>query len=236
MKIKLEQPNKALQQLIQDPNQLITLDANLLIPPDQNRYGQKGIDFVTFQQIWLDPIFEAFPKLAIHEAVYDEVEVTSSVRRYVDEKINHNPPRLVIHRDQTLTENEKILRNTVEAAIAPLTLYDPQQDNKDDKGEVKSLAYIAVKGLLYFAANDYIALQLIEKAEEWSTGLDNVWPIHIYELIFYLHEKECSDKKMLRKLYRYQYRKPGQDLENNPKWGMFMEKMKEFYDDSLAPR
>jgi hypothetical protein len=80
---------------------------------------------------------------------------------------------------------EQILRNSIEGKIYPLTKYDPMLDNKDDRGEVKSLSYIAVKGLPYFAAHDSNAIQLIEKAETWRTGLDNVQAIKMYELIFY---------------------------------------------------
>lgn len=90
---------------------------------------------------------------------------------------------------KTLTEVEKILRDTIESRIASHAKYEPLLDNKDDCGEVKSLSYIAVKGLIYFAANDNNAIQLIEKSEEWSTGLDNVQAIKMYELIYYLYRK-----------------------------------------------
>lgn len=45
-------------------------------------------------------------------------------------------------------------REPFEDTMYPLTQYDPLLDNKDDRGEVKTLAYIAVKGLPYFAAHD----------------------------------------------------------------------------------
>ena len=73
-----------------------------------------------------------------------------------------------------------MLRDSIEEKNYPHTKYDPLLDNKDDRGEVKSLAYIAVKELLYFAANDSNAIQLIEKAEEWETSLDNVQAIQMY--------------------------------------------------------
>ena len=84
-----------------------------------------------------------------------------------------------------------------------LTKYDPLLDNKGDRGEVKTLAYIAVKGLPYFAAHDSNALQLVEKAEEWSTGLDNIQPIRMYELIYYLYTMNLGEKQSLRVLYKY---------------------------------
>jgi hypothetical protein len=111
--------------------------------------------------------------------VYDEL-VVANLREYVQALKDENPPRIIIHSDTTLNEVERILRDSIEEKIYPHTNYDPKLNNKDDRGEVKSLSYIAVKGLLYFAAHDNNALQLIEKAEEWSTGLDNVKAIQMY--------------------------------------------------------
>ena len=153
MDIKLSSPNPTLESVFKNPGQVITLDANFLIPPDRSRYAKKSFDFLVFQRIWLEPIFEAFPNLAIHEAVYDEL-VLPSVRTYIDTNISNSPPRLTIHKDSSLTAEEYMLRNSIEEKIYPLTKYDPLLDNKDDRGEVKSLAYIAVKGLIYFATHE----------------------------------------------------------------------------------
>lgn len=120
-----------------------------MIPPDRRPPARKAFDFQLFQSIWLDPIFNAFPKLAIHEAVYDEL-ISPSVESYVREKLQAVPPRLIIHSDSTLNKTEKMLRDSIEKRIYPLTKYDPILDNRDDRGEVKTLAYIAVKELIYY--------------------------------------------------------------------------------------
>ncbi len=176
MKIDLTSPNPALVSIFKHPKQIITLDANFLIPPDRSRFTKNRFDFPLFQKIWLDPIFTAFSNLAIHEAVYDEL-ISPPVQSYIESMIECKPPRLTIHKDSTLTSKEQVIRDSIENKIYPLTNYDPMIDNKDDRGEVKSLAYIAVKGLIYFAAHDTNTIQLVEKAEEWSTGLDNVQAI-----------------------------------------------------------
>jgi len=189
MKINLASSNPALKSIFNEPYQIITLDANLLIPPDRSKYRVRAFPFNKYQQIWLDPIFETFPRLAIHEAVYEEI-VSPSVKSYIDININKKPPRLIIHRDSSLTTEEQILRNSIEEKIYPHTKYDPILDNKNDRGEVKSLSYIAVKGLLYFAAHDSNAIQLIEKAEliphpspanqfEWKTAQDHLTSVGI---------------------------------------------------------
>lgn len=228
MEIDLTSSNPALESIISNPNQVITLDANFLIPPDRSRYTKNSFDFNVFQRIWLEPIYEIFPNLAIHEAVYDEFKLPS-VKAYVDTKINNIPPRIIVHKDSSLTVEEHMLRNSIEEKIYPLTKYDPLLDNKDDRGEVKSLAYLAVKGLIYFATHDSNTIQLIEKAEEWTTGLDNVQVIKIYELIFYLYKTDKSDNKALRMLYKYQYYLTSREKQVNPEWGQFISAMEKLY-------
>ncbi|NMA31259.1 MAG: hypothetical protein GX941_05580 [Candidatus Methanofastidiosa archaeon] len=228
MRIDSTSPNPALVSIFSRPDQTITLDANILIPPDRSRYAKRSFDFPLFRKIWLEPIFTAFSNLAIHEAVYDELVLTP-LRCYIQSMIDNIPSRLNIHKDSDLTAEEKVLRDFIEAKIFPLTNYDPLFDNKDDRGEVKSLAYIAVKGLLYFAAHDTNAVQLVEKAEEWSTGLDNVQAIKMHELIYYLYKTNIGDKKSLRMLYKYQYYLTQHEKKTNPEWSQFIEEMDALY-------
>ena len=228
MEIDLTSSNPALESIFNIPEQVITLDANFLIPPDRSRYAKKSFDFHLFQRIWLEPVFGIFPNLAIHEAVYDEL-VLPSVKTYIDTNINNMPPRITVHKDSSLTAEEHMLRNSIEEKIYPLTKYDPLLDNKDDRGEVKSLAYIAVKGLIYFATHDSNTIQLIEKAAEWATGLDNVQMIKMFELIFYLYKTNKSDNKALRMLYKYQYFLTSREKQANPEWGQFISAMEELY-------
>lgn len=232
MKISIDSPNPSLISIFEDPNQIITLDANFLIPPDRSRYARRGFDFPLFKKVWLDPIFSNFPKLAIHEAVWDEL-ILSSIQEYIQDLLDKNPPGIIIHKDSSLNEVEKVLRDSIEAKIYPHTNYEPMIDNKDDRGEVKSLAYIAVKELLYFAAHDNNALQLIEKAEEWSTGLDNVQAIQMYEVIYYLYSKGLGNSKSLRFLYKYQYYLTAREKTINPEWGEFTSKMHKLYSDYI---
>jgi hypothetical protein len=235
MKVDLTSSNPGLESIFKHPDQIITMDANFLIPPDRSKHARYSFDFPKFKQVWLEPIFDAFPNLAIHEAVYDEL-VLPSIQTYIEEIINGTPPRLIVHHDEALTDQEKVLRHSIEERIYPLTKYDPLLENKDDRGEVKSLAYIAVKDLLYFAAHDSNAIQLVEKAEEWTTGLDNVQAIKMYELIFYLNKMNKGDKKSLKMLYKYQYYLTPYEQRTNPEWGQFIEAMEELYSDVFVER
>jgi hypothetical protein len=232
MKVDVTKMNPSLESLFNNPNQVITLDANFLIPPDRPHLSNMSISFSKFKAIWLDPIFETFSNLAIHEAVRDEL-VSGDIKYYIQNKESAKPPQIIIHKDSELTTVEMMLRDSIEDRIFPLTKYDPQINNRDDRGEVKTLAYIAVKGLLYFAAHDFNALQLVEKAESWSTGLDTIQAIRMYEIIFYLCVSTPSLRKSLRMLYKYQYCLTKLEKSTNPEWGIFIKSMESLYQSHL---
>lgn len=232
MKVNFTHPNPALISIIDNPEQIITLDANFLIAPNRRSITNRDISFEQYREIWLDPIFSIFPNLAIHESVYDELVGISS-QNYVDDKRGSIPPKIIIHKDSSLTEVERILRDSIESIIASHTKYEPLLDNKDDRGEVKSLSYIAVKGLPYFATNDNNAIQLIEKSAEWSTGLDNIHAIKMYELFYYLHRNNLADRTAMKMLYKYHYYMTDWEKGANPNWGDFSTNMDCLYESNF---
>lgn len=95
---------------------MMNIDVTSLIPPTR-LHAKVEISFKQFQKIQLDPIFSAFPNLAIHESVYDEL-VNESPKNYVDAKCDDVPPGILIHQDSLLSEFEQILRGSIESKIA----------------------------------------------------------------------------------------------------------------------
>ena len=230
MKINCNDINEAFVSLISNPNQIITIDANIIIPPDRRACGAKTrIEFKQFEKNWLEPLFETFSGLSLHEAIHNEIlKENEQLRAYIDNKIS-NENSLVLYKDSDLSQEQMNVRNTIEAKIAPNTAYNPALDNKDDKGEVKTLAFIAAKELLYFASNDANSLNLVERAEELGTSLDNVQTIHYYEIIYYFYKKACVDKESMRMLYKYSYYLTKKERGYNPSWGDFIEQMDTLY-------
>ncbi|OPZ85306.1 MAG: hypothetical protein BWY74_03952 [Firmicutes bacterium ADurb.Bin419] len=117
----------------------------------------------------------------------------------------------------------------MERKIAVNTRYNPTLDNKDDRGEVKSLAYISTKGLLYFCSHDAGALMLIEKADELDTGLQGVGAVRRYEILYYILKTGNYNSEDIRILYRYMYYLTPSDKACNPCWGDFVNQMDELY-------
>ena len=60
MKVNASNKNKALIELIENPNATIFLDANFFIPPDRSKYirNVRPLPFDQYSVIWLDPLFQ----------------------------------------------------------------------------------------------------------------------------------------------------------------------------------
>lgn len=233
MKVDTKEVNPAFQSIIQNPGQKVFLDANFFIPPDRSEVAKvRAYSFTDFKECWLIPLLSEFAGLAIHESVYDEL-VADSIKEYADEQTSCIPSKLRIHYDSELSSSEEALRNTYINKIAVHSLYNPTRDNAKDRGEVRSLSFMAVKQFLYFAAYDALPVRLIKDAAKLLTGLDDMQIVQMYELIYYLYKTGRYDNKALRILYKYQYYLTAGDKRINPEWGCFVEQMDLFYNGIL---
>jgi hypothetical protein len=160
--------------------------------------------------------------------VYVEL-LDDPVREFADGKVGENPSRLRVYKDSELTVTEQNLLGLQIQKLAPFLGYIPERDNAKDRGEVRSLAYMAVKNYLYFAANDNLPMKLINRAAELETGLDNMSLLQAYEVIYYLYTSGKYDNKGLRMLYKYQYHLTGREKKKNPEWGTFVKEMNALY-------
>jgi hypothetical protein len=220
------------QSILNDPSQVVTLDANFFIPPDRQNEGARfHFESSRFIKMWVDPFFKTFPKLAIHEAVLAELLSETKIRSYVDEKISSS--KLLLLKDVDLTADEMLVRNTKERLIAANTQYDPLRDNKCDRGEVKSLSYLGAKGYIYFVSNDRNAIRLVEYANKLGTSLDEQRVIKFYEGIYLLSHYNAVPQSDLRLLYKYLYGLTKRDKNRYHDWGIFIAEMKRLYSSDV---
>lgn len=228
MKINTEEKNIAFISLLENRKQVIFLDANFFIPPDRTSIGAKRIEFKKYEEIWLEPLFHTFPNLAVHESVYEEL-VMDKVRSFAEQKRSQESVRLQMYCDAELSCKEKAVMQTYIYRLAPYSKYIPERDNASDRGEIKSLSYMAVKNFLYFAANDNLPYQLIRNAELLHTGLENMKLLQMYEMLYFLYCEGKYDNKGLKLLYKYQYHLTEREKAQNPEWGKFIEQMEKLY-------
>lgn len=229
-KVNINSTNKALISLINNPKQLLVVDANFFIPPNRSREQLKPISFKSFKSVWLDHLINTFNPIIIHEAVYEEFQ-TKDVKDFVDNCMKNIPQLVNIVKDSDLNSMEQFLRNSIEERIAKYTNYEPSLDNKDDRGEVKSLSYMVVKNLVYFCSHDANSIKLIEEAEKLENNLDDVMAIRMYEIIYYFIKNNIGDSNELRKLYKYMYYCTPSDKKINPSWQDFKSSMDKLYNN-----
>ncbi len=225
--------NNALVSIINNTTQTITVDANFFIPPDRSKELRNlpAFSYEKFRDIWILPLINTFSNIAIHEAVYNEI--FGAPRNLIDSLLQPTSRRLELLTDSALSELEKIIRNSIEMKIAPNTAYNPHINNKDDRGEVKSLAYIATKGLLYFCSHDNNAISLIDNADKLDTGLQGVYAVRTYEILYLILKLSDTDSCGLRALYKYLYFLTQRDKDCNPCWAEYIQQMDILYRDSI---
>lgn len=232
--VNLQHKNLGVVSVLENKNQIFLIDANIFIPPDRSKEnsGIKAVPFEFYKKYWIEPFIDTFKPIGIHEAVYGEFE-SNSIKKLIENRKNDIPPSIYIYYDSNLTEQEQIVRATIESKIAKYTNYNPTIDNRDDRGEVKSLSYIATKQLLYFCSHDSNAIRLVEDAEKLETSLEEVSAIKPYEVIYYFVNNGIGDTEKLRYIYKYLYYLTKNDKKINPSWGEFIEKMDELYCDEI---
>lgn len=232
--VNLQLKNDGLVSILKNSNQLFLIDANIFIPPDRSKENKniKPVDFEFYKKYWIEPFIDTFKPIGIHDAVYREFE-SNNIKALIENRKNDIPPSIYIYYDFHLNEQEQIVRATIESKISRYTNYNPTLDNRDDRGEVKSLSYIATKQLMYFCSHDSNAIRLVEDSEKLETSLEEVFTIKPYEVIYYFVKNGVGDADKLRAIYKYLYYLTKNDKNTNPSWGEFIEKIDGLYCEDI---
>jgi hypothetical protein len=134
---------------------------------------------------------------------------------------------LKVFNDESLSYNEQILRNTIESEIGNCISYSALYNEKQDRGEIKTLSFMAVKEYKYLVSNDNDCVIIVRNK------LPNCSIIFTYELIYLLSEIYPKKAEDLRKLYRFLYYSISKDKQHNPSRSDFKTKMSILYKSSL---
>lgn len=227
-------PNDSFISLLNDKEQVVIIDANIIIPPDRSMIRTKSgrkltVPFTIYSEKFIEPLLNYFPNVSIHESVYEEVTNAIEIKTYVDEKIASGKIKLL--EDSSLSNNETMIRNTVESNISQYTNYSPSIDNRKDRGEVKSLSYAVAKNLIYFSTNDSNVISLIDRVELQGI-LHSVGSIKIYEIIYLINSINSS--KVLRSLYKLLYYLTDKEKSYNSDWSSFKQACDEHYKSLIS--
>jgi len=227
-------PNQPFINFLEDMSQTVVIDANLIIPPDRSSiFKDKSrtltIEFEKYSETFLEPLFNIFPSIAIHVAVYEEISNLESIKKYIDEKIIASSGRIKVLKDDELNPLEESMRKTTEDKIAQFTNYNPSIDNSADRGEVKSIAHAVAKNYIYFSTNDSNAISLLER-EDLNPYLHSLGAIRFYEIIYAIRVLN-GNSNVLKGLYKLMYNLTPYEKKSNPDWSTFNEECNNYYKD-----
>ena len=75
----------ALHELLNEP---VLFDANIFMVGIENRGSDKNCSFDNMKKLFIEPLFQSFTNILIHEEVYKELD--EDARNYVDSYIGKN--------------------------------------------------------------------------------------------------------------------------------------------------
>ncbi len=213
--------SSAIYSVMKQPDQVIFLDANILIPPSRDEHSFDTDKYISF---FLEPLFNTFSNLSLHMAVKEEI-LNNKINRFLDKKISRNPCMLRVYNDKCLSDIEQALRNTFESEIRNYSYFSPELNSKKDLGEVKTLSFMATKGYKYFVSNDSSCIAILKSKNKFN----DCSIICMYELIYLLSVIYPKETEYLRKLYKFLYYLTPNEKRKNPCWSEYIDKMKVLY-------
>lgn len=71
------------------------------------------MSFQFYKNYWIEPFIDTFKPIGIHEAVYKEFE-SNYIKTLIENRKNAVPASIYIYYDSNLTEQEEIVRTTIE--------------------------------------------------------------------------------------------------------------------------
>lgn len=178
-------------------NQPVLFDANIFMVGISNRLSDKNCLFENIKQLYLQPMFESFTDIYIHDEVFKELDEESKV--FVDSYRGRNVTIVdeggLYGRDPRYT---MIFNN-----IAGHELIKYVRGRAKDRGEVYSLAYAAYHNMNFFCSKDIMADHAAHELEDLRDVEIITFDIIVLSAyVYYARRGDNSHSKGLKSLYK----------------------------------
>lgn len=184
----------ALHKLLNEP---VLFDANIFMVGIENRGSDKNCAFDNMKKLFIEPLFQSFTNILIHEEVYKELD--DDARKYVDSYIGRN---VSIVYENGLYGTDP-LYTTIFNNISSHNLVRYSRGNSKDRGEVYSLAYAAFHGINYFCSReimvDNVAHDLLDLKDVKIITFDIVL---LQAYLYYASKSDTTNNKALKAVYK----------------------------------
>lgn len=184
----------ALHDLLDKP---VLFDANIFMVGISDRSSDKNCSFENLKNTYIEPLFESFTDIYIHEKVYNELDDES--RAFVDSYKGKNV-KIV---DEGDLYGKDPQYTTIFNKIARHELVNYERGRSKDCGEVYSLAYAAFYGINYFCSKEIMVDNVAHELED----LENV-DIITFDIIlltayvYYAKQENKTYVKGLKSMYK----------------------------------
>lgn len=184
----------ALHDLLNKP---VLFDANIFMVGISDRNSDKNSSFENMKKLYIEPLFESFKDIYIHNEVYKELD--DKARNLVDGYKDRN---ITIVQSDALYGTDPIY-TTIFNNIANHELVNYKMGSSKDRGEVYSLAYAAYHNMNYFCSKeimvDNVARELAELKDVDIITFDVVL---LQAYVYYAQRNDNTHSKGLKSMYK----------------------------------
>ena len=184
----------ALHDLLNEP---ILFDANIVMVGISDRNSDKNSSFENMKKLYIEPLFESFKDIYIHNEVYKELD--DKARNLVDGYKDRN---ITIVQADGLYGTDPVY-TTIFNNIANHELVNYKMGSSKDRGEVYSLAYAAYHNMNYFCSKeimvDNVARELAELKDVDIITFDVVL---LQAYVYYAQRNDNTHSKGLKSMYK----------------------------------
>lgn len=178
-------------------NKPVLFDANIFMVGISDRVSDKNCSFENMKRLYIEPLFENFKDIYIHEKVYDELDYES--RTFIDIYVGKN---VTIVSEGDLYGNDP-LYTTIFNNIANHELINYVRGRSKDCGEVYTLAYAAYYNMNYFCSKEIMVDNVAQELDELrDIDIITFDIILLSAYVYYARKNDNSNSKALKSMYK----------------------------------
>lgn len=184
----------ALHDLFHKP---VLFDANIFMVGIEERNSDLRYSFENMKQLYIQPLFESFTDIYIHDEVYKELD--EDAKGFVDTYIG----KTVTIVDEGGLYGTDPKYTTIFNNISKHELVNYERGRSKDRGEVYSLAYAAYHNMNYFCSKEIMVDNVARELEDLKDIDIITFDIIILSAYVYFAEKrDNSNAKALKAIYK----------------------------------
>lgn len=184
----------ALHDLLNEP---ILFDANIFMVGISERNSDKNSSFENMKKLYIEPLFESFKDIYIHNEVYKELDYKA--RKLVDGYKDRN---ITIVQADGLYGTDPVY-TTIFNNIANHELVNYKMGSSKDRGEVYSLAYAAYHNMNYFCSKEIMVDNVARELDELKDVDIITFDIVLLQAyVYYAQRNDNTHSKGLKSMYK----------------------------------